>query len=184
MLNPIQVTFRDFEPTDAITDYVHKRAAKLDHVHDRLTSCRVVIETPHRHHKQGDRYHVRVDLTLPGHALVVGNRPSAGGPREDVYAGIDDGVDHAVHALKEHLRKHSPRRHEHEGATTRGKIVKLFGYEGYGFLESAEGVEVYFHRNAVLHDRFDQLALGQEVRFVEELGEKGPQASTVEAHKH
>ena len=39
-------------------------------------------------------------------------------------------------------------------------------YDIIGFLESPEGVEVYFHRNSVLHDRFDQLTLGQEVRFV------------------
>jgi ribosomal subunit interface protein len=181
MLNPIQVTYRDFEPTEALTEYIHKRAQKLDHVHDRLTSCRVVVETPHRHHKHGDRYHVRVDLTLPGGELVVGSKPSANGTREDVYACIDDVFDDAVHALKEHLRKHGEeRRHRHEGAT-HGRVVKLFSYEGYGFLESKEGVEIYFHKNAVLHHGFDRLEVGQEVRYVEEMGEKGPQASTVEA---
>jgi cold shock CspA family protein len=39
--------------------------------------------------------------------------------------------------------------------------------------------EIYFHRDSVLHDAFDRLAIGTEVTFVEEEGKKGPQASTV-----
>ena len=39
--------------------------------------------------------------------------------------------------------------------------------------------EIYFHRNAVLDGAFDRLSIGSEVAFVEEEGEKGPQASTI-----
>ena len=51
--------------------------------------------------------------------------------------------------------------------------------EDCGFIETADGREVFFHRNSVLDDAFDRLTVGSEVRFVEEMGEKGPQASTV-----
>jgi cold shock CspA family protein len=61
----------------------------------------------------------------------------------------------------------------------RGRILRLFPYEGYGFLETRDHREVYFHRNSVLNRGFDRLEVGDEVRFVEEPGEKGPQASTV-----
>ena len=50
-----------------------------------------------------------------------------------------------------------------------------------------DGREVFFHRNSVLDDGFRHLDIGTEVRFVEELGEKGPQASTVKLvgrHSH
>jgi cold shock CspA family protein len=40
-------------------------------------------------------------------------------------------------------------------------------------------MEIYFHRNSVLDADFDKLKIGTEVRFVEEAGDKGPQASTV-----
>lgn len=40
--------------------------------------------------------------------------------------------------------------------------------------------EVYFHRNSVLHGDFDLLAVGTEVRYFEELGDDGPQATTVQ----
>ena len=49
----------------------------------------------------------------------------------------------------------------------------------FGFLEAADGHEVYFHRNSVLDGGFSRLAAGSRVTFVEEAGEKGPQASTV-----
>jgi cold shock CspA family protein len=52
--------------------------------------------------------------------------------------------------------------------------------EGYGFLMTPDGRELYFHRHSVLHDDFERLAVGTEVRFEEEEGEKGPQASTVQ----
>ena len=41
------------------------------------------------------------------------------------------------------------------------------------------GREVYFHSNSVLDGAFSRLAVGTHVIFAEEMGEKGPQASTV-----
>ena len=49
----------------------------------------------------------------------------------------------------------------------------------FGFLEAADGHEVYFHRSSVLDGAFDRLAVGAHVTFAEEMGDKGPQASTV-----
>ena len=50
----------------------------------------------------------------------------------------------------------------------------------YGLIHTSDGREVYFHRNSVLNGGFDQLELGTPVRFAEEMGEEGPQASTVQ----
>jgi cold shock CspA family protein len=66
--------------------------------------------------------------------------------------------------------------HEHQ---LHGRVSKLFSDEGYGFLETPEGDEIYFHQNSVLHQGFHRMQIGTEVRFVEEIGERGPQASTV-----
>ena len=60
-----------------------------------------------------------------------------------------------------------------------GHVAKFVAGEGYGFIETADGREVYFHRNSVLDDAFEHLTVASEVRFVEEMGEKGPQANTV-----
>jgi len=60
-------------------------------------------------------------------------------------------------------------------------IHQLFPEEGYGFLRTVDTQdEIYFHRNSVLHDDFDRLAIGLGVRYAAELGEKGPQATSVQ----
>ena len=58
-----------------------------------------------------------------------------------------------------------------------GRVSKLL--PDYGFLTTPDGREIYFHRNSVLGDAFETLAIDTPVRFVEEEGDKGPQASTV-----
>jgi cold shock CspA family protein len=52
-------------------------------------------------------------------------------------------------------------------------------FKQFGFLESNDGQEVYFHRNSVLGDGFSRLHVGSRVTFAEEMGEKGPQATTI-----
>ena len=69
------------------------------------------------------------------------------------------------------------KRHE---PTPNGRVRKLFSAEGFGFIETDEGREIYFDRRSVLHGAFARLAIGSKVRFAEEPGERGPQASTVE----
>jgi cold shock CspA family protein len=66
----------------------------------------------------------------------------------------------------------------HEGQPI-GTVRNLDASGKFGFLEAADGHEVYFHRNSVLDGAFSRLAVGTRVAFVEEMGERGPQASTV-----
>lgn len=184
MTMPIQVTFRDMQASPEVAEYVRTRAAKLETFFDRITACRVVLEAPHhRHHNQGKRFSVHIDLTVPGEELVVGKKPESLG-HEDMYACVDEAFDDAGRVLEEYARRvHGVvKRHER---SKHGRVKKLFAYEGFGFLETAEGEDVYFHRNSVLHGEFERLKIGDKVRFVPEDGEKGPQASTVDrSHAH
>ncbi len=102
---PLQVTFRDIPPSRAIADYVRQKAAKLDTFFDRIMACRVVVEAPHRHHQHGKRYHVRIDLTVPGDELVVGRNPSQNLTHEDPYACVDDAFDDAQRQLQDFARR-------------------------------------------------------------------------------
>jgi ribosomal subunit interface protein len=176
---PIQITFRGLGPSTAIEDYVRRRAAKLETFFRRITGCHVTVEAPnHLHHKQGRQYRVLVDMVVPKAELVVGRTPDAGSSHEDVYAAIDDAFDDAGRVLQEYVRKQRgyTKAHEHQ---QRGRVAKLFSEQGYGFIETFEGDELYFHRNSVLREGFDRMSVGSEVRFVEEVGERGPQASSV-----
>ena len=66
----------------------------------------------------------------------------------------------------------------------RGRVVQLFPVDEYGYIEAADGHEVYFQKSSVLKDAFDRLAVGSTVSFVEEPGEKGPQAARSSSCMH
>ncbi|MFI5398027.1 MAG: HPF/RaiA family ribosome-associated protein [Candidatus Binatia bacterium] len=178
MQMPLQISFRDMEPSAAVEAKIRERAARLDRYYDRLMGCRVVVEAPHRRHHQGKLFHVRVDLTVPQGELVVSREPVERHSHEDVYVAIRDAFDAAQRRLAEYARRQRGDIKAHEAPAV-SRVSKLFPDEGYGFIETPDGSEIYFHRNSVLNGAFARLEIGDEVQFVEEPGEKGPQASTV-----
>jgi ribosomal subunit interface protein len=181
MQQPIQITFRDMGHSDAAEAYVRDHAAKLEQFDQNIVACKVALEMPHRHRRAGQA-RVRIDLTVPSDEIVVDYSPTAENGEEGLYAAIDQAFDRAIRQLEDYVQRRRWDVKRHESAYREGHVVKLWSYEGFGFIETAEGDEVYFHRNSVLHHGFDRLAVGSRVRFVEEMGERGPQASTVVGH--
>lgn len=175
---PLQVTFRNIPPSEALEAKIHEKVDKLEKFYDRLIGCRVAIEAPHRHHK-GNLYHIRIDLTVPGGELVVNRTPPAHQAHEDIYVAVRDAFDDAKRELQDYARRQRGDVKTHEVAQPQGRVAKFFPDEGYGFIETLDGYEVYFHQHSVLDNAFDELEVGSEVSFVEEEGERGPQASTV-----
>lgn len=175
---PLQVSFRDMEPSQAVETKIRERAVKLERYYDRIMSCRVVVEAPHRRHHHGKLYHVRVDLTVPNGELVVSREPEERHSHEDVYVAIRDAFDAAQRRLADYARRQRGDIKVH-GEPVVSRVSKLFPEEGYGFIETTDGREVYFHRHSVLNGSFARMEVGDEVQFAEEQGEKGPQASTV-----
>ena len=101
----VQVTFRDVEPSRGIERAVRDKAAKLDQFYDRITSCRVVVAAPHRHHHKGRLYNVRIDLTVPGGELVVNRDNSQAAAHHDVHVAIRDAFDAARRRVQEYARR-------------------------------------------------------------------------------
>lgn len=158
---------------------VRERAYKLDRLNPDIISGRIVIDLPQRRHRKGRIFQVQVDITVPGSELVVNRDPLLNHAHEDVYVAIEDAFDAMERRLVEYSR-------ELQGGVKvdvkpeRGVVNTLFHEEGYGFIVTRDGRDIYFHRNSVLDGAFARLRPGTEVRFSEEKGEKGPQASTVE----
>lgn len=107
---PLRITFRDMDPSDAIDAYVRKRASRLAVVTRGVVACKVAIEAPHKHKAHGRHYRVRIDLTTPGHEVVVDRCPDAGDACADVYAAIDFAFDHAVRRLRDAGKRRQPMR--------------------------------------------------------------------------
>lgn len=100
MKTPLQITIRGIEHSDALETHIRDKANKLDEFFDRIMSCRVVVEVPHKHHHQGKQFTVRIDVGVPGSEIVV-NRDHA----EDVYVALRDAFDAAKRQLEDYARK-------------------------------------------------------------------------------
>ncbi len=176
---PLQVSFHNMEPSEAIEHRVRAEAARLDEFCDHVMSCRVVVDVPHRHHRSGDAYQVRIDIKVPGAEIPVVHEPTEGTPDyRDVNIAIRDAFDAAVRQLEDYVRRRRGKVKQHEVAM-HGRVSKLFPQKGYGFIDTPDGREVYFHANSVLGGKFDDLTIGTEVAYCEEPGDKGPQASSL-----
>lgn len=179
---PLQITFRNMEPSPAIEQRIRKKAEKLDRYFDHVISCRVMVEAPHRHQHKGKLYHVRVDVTVPDGELVANRNPEQHHRHTDMNAVIRDAFDAIYKQLDEYVGKLRGEVKLHE-PPPHGRILELF--DDHGTIDAADGRLIYFHRNSVVEEDFDNLQVGAEVWFAEGRGEEGPQASTVHVlHGH
>lgn len=178
MLTPSEIVFSGFAASDFVRKRVEQEIDKLERFYPRINSLRVVLEAPHRHHHKGKLYGVRLHLKLPGGTELSANRePSEKHAHEDVYVAIRDAFAAMRRQLQDQARQRQGQVKVHE-PPAHGRVARLIAEGDYGFIESADGREIYFHANSVL-DGFERLQVGSEVRFAEEVGEKGPQATTV-----
>lgn len=174
---PINITFRDLPVSEALKADIEDKAAKLEQFVEQIISCHVVVELHHKHHHKGNLYQVRIDLTVPGSEIVVSRENNLNHAYEDPYVAVRDAFNAArnqLQAYQDKLKKHVK---SHE-APSHGVVARVFE-DGFGFIETTDQREIYFHRNSVVNSKFDRLKAGDSVRFVEVAGEQGPQASTV-----
>lgn len=184
---PFQITFLDFPESDAVWLAVQKRIEKLEHFFERIIRCEVAISLPHRHRHADSLYHVQIRIFLPGDDIIITRKPVQNEAHRDVYVAIRDSFNAAERLLREKSRsfRDKSRAHltesHHVSGQYVGKISKIFHQYGYGFLTTNDGREFYFDKNSILNKKFDSLEIGEKVKFMEELGEKGPQASSMSA---
>ena len=190
------ITFRDIATSPALEADVRARVDKLETYCRSIMTCRVLVELAERHHQSGNRVHVRIDLTVPGEEIVVAHEPSLHASAQDAEAqALTKGdetdperrhahvaIHEAFDILRRRLQDYTRRQRgavKTSARQPRGRVAQLFPIDEYGYIEAKDGHEVYFQKSSVLKDAFDRLAVDSQVSFVEEPGEKGPQASTV-----
>jgi cold shock CspA family protein len=176
---PLQIVFEHVGHSDALEAAIRKEAQRLERFYDRITSARVVIARPqHRHHK-GDTYCVRIHVAVPGGKHIdISRDPAATGRHQDAHVTIRDAFDAAGRQLQDQIRRLEAEVKSHE-LPPHGTIASLVPERDHGFIAASDGREIYFHRNSVPGAKFDDLAIGQEVRFSESVGDKVPQATFV-----
>lgn len=176
---PLELSFRDVQKTPDVEEMIRTKVDKLERYCDRITGSRVAVERPHKNVSSGNPFRVRIDLTVPpGHELVVTKEPLDNAPNDSLVTVVNSAFDAAERQLKELVDRQRGEVKTHVEPVA--FVVRKFDDEGYGFLKTPDGREIYFHENSVAQDDFERLAVGTQVRFEETMGEMGPQATTVQ----
>jgi cold shock CspA family protein/ribosome-associated translation inhibitor RaiA len=179
MQTPLDISFQNSEPSEEIRSEVERQAKHLEKFHDRITSCNVTVIAPQSRHQKGGLFKIDIRIAMPSHKDIIVTKTHGDAPEhEHVTVAIKDAFRAAQRQIEDAVREMRGEIKPHE-REDHGHVTKFLAGENCGFIETADGREVFFHRNSVLDDAFDRLTVGSEVRFVEETGEKGPQASTV-----
>ena len=179
METPLQLDFQGMDASGTIRNCVLKQIRMLEERFGRITACRVVVKAPGEHHRKGGLYEINIRLSLPqGRQVDIGRTAIEDERHADLAFALNDAFKRARRRLQGKTRRMQGNIKVHDGQPT-ATVVRLDDVSGFGFLQTDDGREIYFHRNSVLNDAFSRLTPGTRTTFTEEMGEKGPQASTV-----
>lgn len=175
---PLEIAFHNCQKSEALEQKVRERVEKLHRYFDRIISCRVVFEVPHRSQAHPLGYHMRIEVHVPDKELVVSHGPSA--PEDRFKPGVV--VREAFDAMERQLEEHSRKRRGEVKTLNQplqGRVLRRF--DNHGFIATTDGREIYFHRNALVDGEFDRLEADQpvELELMEGESPMGPQATTV-----
>jgi cold shock CspA family protein len=175
---PLQITFRHMEPSPALEGRIRELAARLDKFSPAIMRCHVIVEAPAKHQHQGGLFEVRIDLTVPEKEIAVRGAHPIHHSHEDAYVALRDAFRAARRQIEDYERERQGPAKTHVGPA-QGTVCELHPESDFGRIETTDGRLIYFHRHSVRDGSFAELCVGSQVRFDEEPGDLGPQASTV-----
>jgi ribosome-associated translation inhibitor RaiA/cold shock CspA family protein len=184
---PVEIAFHNVPSQDWAEEEIRARVAKLDKLYDRITSCRVRVERRANNSQGTIPPVVHVELRLAGRkeVVVVSHEPDRlqlKFQRPDLHNAINEAfriVEDRLIALKKKRQGRTKDAHHDVENQFLGQVADLTPGEDFGFLATKEGGLLYFHRNSMLQGDFDRLKLGDEVFYVEAMGDTGPTATKV-----
>jgi ribosomal subunit interface protein len=94
---PIEITFHELPQSDAVEASIQRWVARLENVHERISSCHVFVMQPHRRHRTGKDFEIHVHLTIPGDEITASRIH-----HEDIYLAIADAFRATRRQLVEH----------------------------------------------------------------------------------
>jgi cold shock CspA family protein/ribosome-associated translation inhibitor RaiA len=175
---PLQIMFRDIAASPAVEARIRRHAQKLSQFHRRITNCRVVVSAPERGHHHERLYVVRIQIAVPGRTVFINRASPLAQAHAHVYVAIRDAFAAAVRRLEDLARRQSGRVKRHSGAA-QGIVTGL--HDGYGFITTTDGEEIYFRADSVIGAGVRHLKEGRKVRFALGAAAVGshPQANVV-----
>jgi cold shock CspA family protein/ribosome-associated translation inhibitor RaiA len=180
MQTPVEIDFQGLQPNEQLHACVTRNISTLEQRFGRITACRVVIKGPSERHRKGGAFDVTIRLSLPqGREVDIGRSEKAEPDNRllDPVVALNDAFKRARRQLQDQARRMKGHVKTHDGPPV-ATVTRFNDATGFGFLETQDGREIYFHKNSVLNGA-GQVAPGTRVTFFEEMGDNGPQASTV-----
>jgi len=183
---PPEIAFHNIDKQDWAEAEIREHIADLERIFDRLITCRVRVEQRANNSRGTIPPVVHLELGMPGSKdIVVAPEPDRL-QRKYQSPDLRNAINDAFRVAKKRLidwkeqRNASTRDGGHDGENQfLGQVADLPEGEDFAFLMTKEGGLLYFHRNSILAGRFEDLKVGTEVSYVEEMGDTGPIASKV-----
>ena len=108
MDTPLELSFHNMDPSDALKTAVEEQVRRLHQFHDHIIGCRVSIEMPHKSHRVGQNLpDVRIIVRVPGKEIAVTRETTHAEDKKsatDAYAVLDNAFAVAESRLKEYRR--------------------------------------------------------------------------------
>jgi ribosome-associated translation inhibitor RaiA len=102
---PLQITFRGLSPMPSVGALITERSSRLERFCDRIIRCHVIVGVPHRHHRNGRRYSVHIDISTPLGTIAVTREPADDGSTQELDAAIREAFDAATRRLEDEARR-------------------------------------------------------------------------------
>ena len=180
MQEPLQIAFHNMESSPALERRVRELFGKLERYYDGIVGARVVIEAPHKQaHKS--TLGISISIGVPGRDIVVKREQRIHEADHNVWV-LTEAFEAAARQVEEYARIRRREVKAQEPEQQYARVVRLYPEQDYGFIETREQQNLYFHRAVVRDDRFDELEVGSEVlyRLADDEGSMGPMASAIQ----
>jgi cold shock CspA family protein/ribosome-associated translation inhibitor RaiA len=183
---PVEIAFHNMESSPWAEQEIRNRIKKLEKIYGRLISCRVRVDQRAKAGGGTIPPVVRIEMGIPGRKeLVVAHEPDRLQHKfqtPDLHNAIHEAFRIAEDQLAELKRQREGRpREARRDAENQflGQVAERNPEQDFGFLTTKEGGLLYFHRNSMLSGDFKKLRQGDEVYYVEDVGDTGPIATKV-----
>ena len=105
MTETLRITYHGMDRQPAVDRLIEEQAQKLFQMFERISSCRVVVETPHRRRTKGNHFVVHIELHVPGDVLVVNRDRQDDVSHEDLPTAVRDAFHLSVRMLRHYLQR-------------------------------------------------------------------------------
>jgi ribosome-associated translation inhibitor RaiA len=100
---PLEIAFHNADPSPEIEVLIRKHVRRLEKLYPHLIGCRVSVEMPHKHHRNGNLPEVHIAIRVPGREIAISREPHKVGQRH-ASANAQTSVKYAFRAAEQRLK--------------------------------------------------------------------------------